>query len=186
MKKIFIVLSLTLGYFYGNSQTKNIPTFSYTGNEFSPSVDKFIAKQNQLYLYITNYLSSNYSSLHTTLCNNGVTLLKFRIDRNGKLVEISVSKTTPPLLSQALKEALTKSEKYWKSSKKKGTKLLIQPIFYDYHSQCDLIKYDFYSLQGGIFEFDDNTKISNLDCVFFDPLLTSSGIEESDLTNKRN
>lgn len=163
------------------AQTDEIPSFEYTGNEFSSEVDKFISKNNQVYLYISNYISKNYFHLNTTLCSKGVGLLKFRISETGEIKEIAVSKTTPLSLSQALKEALMASARYWHPIKTKDSKLLIQPFLYDYHSQCKEMQYDFYSLNGGIFEFDDDIKVSNFECIILNPLVTSAGVEEYDL-----
>jgi hypothetical protein len=61
----------------------------------------------------------------------------------------------------------------------------ISAILYDYHSQCQNVQFDFYSLDGGIFEFDDDLKASNLECIILNPLVTSSGVEEYDLNERQ-
>lgn len=180
MKNITIFL-LLLASFNNYAQKVELPSFKYTGEEFSQKVNKFIAKHNKLHVYISNYISKNYFHLHTSLCNTGIALLKFRINTSGEITEMAVSKTTPFPLSQALKEALMASAKYWHPIKTENSKLLIQPFLYNYHSECKEMQYDFYSLNGGIFEFDDDIKVSNLECIILNPLVTSSNVEEFDL-----
>lgn len=180
MEKIIISLALLFCSLCTYDQTKDtVPTFTYTGNDFSAEANKFVAKDSQLDVYMSNYLSKNYFYLHDSLCHTGIALLKFKIDAATYITDISCSETTPALLASALKKTLQKSEPYWKRGKGRASQWILQPVLYDYHTKCKTIQHDFYSLKGGIFRFDDNSKVNNVECLILDPLVMSSGVEEN-------
>jgi hypothetical protein len=156
-----------------SSQTNNTPAFQYTGNEFSPGINKFVAKHNSLNLYMTNYLLERYPNWRDSLCNTTVGFIKFRISDSGKINDVSCSKTFRRFVSQVLKEALQKSEPYWVLPGKTQTKWILQPVMYNCHL-CEEIPDDSRCETERMFVFDDSSMLDWQEFLILDPWLSSA------------
>jgi hypothetical protein len=155
------------------SQSIDQPQFNYTGTEFTPAVDKFIGKHQMLRLYLSRYLSTNEPQIYSK-CLKGVVMVRFRFEEHGKISEINCSKTAPEELRIALKKAIKASEKYWVVPAEFNTKQhwFVQPITYEWGGgKCS--SPDYFSMQGGLFEYDDGPK-GDFMCTFLSTLVTSS------------
>ena len=162
------------------------PGFNYNGDDFSPKLNAFVTKRNTPGCYIGNYFHKNFFHLYDSLCNQGAGLVRFRFNESGKLIDLSCSKTFPRILNQALKTAVLASEKYWViSGIESYSKWIVLPVIYDYHVICDdnrqSIKHDTYDDSGGMFRFEDNTVVKDLECMLLEPMLISTGILDREL-----
>jgi hypothetical protein len=131
LKSILLPILLLLAIAVNSQPTK--PYFNYTGNDFRPKINAFVTKQNTLSHYMANYFGSNFFHLYDSLCNQGAGLVKFRINKSGKLTDVACSSTFPKLLREALTTAIMASERYWVvSSMESESEWIVLPVVYDY------------------------------------------------------
>jgi|GEM_PF-4805858 len=162
------------------AQIRSHPEFLYNGKEFGDGVNRYLQNEKSFSSYISIYLSKLHFYLHSSLCNRGVALIKFKVNNNGLLSDLAVSKQAPSALSVALKEALIASQKYWKAGK--AETLFIQPVVYNFDIDCKEITTDQYSEFGGFFLFDDGFLPSKTNCIILEPVVINSGVKDFDLT----
>jgi hypothetical protein len=183
MKKtrISFVLLLWASSFQSFSQT-DIPLFNYTGTEFKGALNKFVSQHNILNVYISNHVAKNNFGIRE-ICHEGITFIRFKFDSLGKLKQIGCSITTPPKIAKAFKDAVQASEEYWVHEKEVpvNERWYVQPVVYTFGINCKKKETDLFSLKGGPFRFDDNSSVTTLECVMFEPWITSSGVDEVDL-----
>lgn len=180
MKGIVRILTLSLYLVTASccAQHNEIPDFKYDGNEFNEGTNKFVSNHRNISTYLSTYVHTNHRNVYS-LCHQGVALVRFKFDDDGRIKDIACSMTAPQEISIALKNAIKASEKYWTIDKnKKYNKWFIQPFVYQFGFNCTKTNFDSYSIHGGIFAFDDGYNLEVIDCIIFEPITTSSGVDE--------
>ena len=180
MKTLVLICSILMA----SCSNAQIPVFKYSGNEFSPELNKFITHHgNNVSLYVANVLAKDHREFHNSLCNTGVVFVRFKISPNG-VSDIVCTKSSSDIILSALKDAIRATEKYWVTERGAKEQLFVLPFIYDYRKNgCGATQVKD-SFNKGLFEFEDGSDPYNISYILLPPVTPSSGVEESDLEVK--
>lgn len=120
------------------------------------------------------------------LCISSVTFVKFTLDEEGKIDNVSFTKGSPKKIKEALEPIIISMNGYWTPRRLNGKAIksepFILPFIYNYESRCTSDYSERYSAAVGtlmqaldnILQFDDGSSIENTPCIILPPLRSSS------------
>jgi hypothetical protein len=168
---LFLLLVSSLGSVSQPQDHIILPSFKVNGDNLTLSS------------FASNYFLKHHLSEFNALCIRSCSFAKFRIDQNGNIFDLKISKNSPETIRNALTKMLVASNGNWNPMKVNGqvveSKYILFSFLYSFQLSCkdyyeagsnDKIDRDFSNLL--MYENGDEDRYSE-DCIVLTPLTLS-------------
>jgi hypothetical protein len=158
-----------------------LTSFSVMGQDTSPSFSNDLGEWRDLGFsgYISMYVADS-CKLQDSICVRSCFFIKFKIDKNGNLKNISENIDAPKNLANAFKKAILTTNGHWKPALKNKQPVtsvfLIMPVYVNLQACPSESKTgdSIYKSFTMLHNYNDNTSIEGEICIILKPALLVS------------